>query len=66
MYHITALAFAIPFIYAQIPVVKNTTAFKYYSSVIALAFTIYKSITYMNNRNYEQIVTPYFEKYKVK
>lgn len=65
-FHISALAFGITFMYAQVPVVKNATAFKFYSSTIVLAFSIYKSMTYMNNKNYEQIITPYFEKYKVK
>ena len=65
-FHISGLAFGLTFLYAQVPVVKNATNFKYYSSIIVLAFSIYKSFTYMNNRNYEQIITPYFEKYKVK
>lgn len=65
-FHISALAFGLSFAYAQVPVVKNATPFKYYSSVLVLAFTMYKAFTHMNNRNYEQIVTPYFEKYKVK
>ena len=38
----------------------------YYSSVIVLGIAIYKSLTMANNRNYEQITMPYFEKYKVK
>lgn len=65
-FHISALAFGVAFAYGQIPVVKNATAFKYYSSIIALGFTLYQSFTYLNNRTYEQIVIPYFEKYKVK
>ena len=60
------MAFGVAFLYGQIPVDKNATAFKYYSSIIVLAYTLYQSFTYMNNRNYEQIVIPYFEKYKVK
>jgi hypothetical protein len=52
-FHIYALAFGTAFLYGQIPVVKNATNFKYYSSIIVLAFTIYQSFTYLNNRNYE-------------
>ena len=33
---------------------------------IVLGIAIYKSLTMANNRNYEQITRPYFEKYKVK
>jgi hypothetical protein len=65
-FHISALAFGTAFLFAQIPIVKTATNFKYYSSVIVLGIAIYKSLTMANNRNYEQITMPYFEKYKVK
>ena len=65
-FHISAISFALAFGFGQVPVVKNATQFKYYSSIIVLAFSLYKSLTHANNRNFEQIVTPYFEKYKVK
>ena len=65
-FQITGLAFGTSFAYGNIPVVKNATNFKYYSSIIVLGYAIFQSFTYMNNRHYEQIIIPYFEKYKVK
>ena len=47
------LAFGSTFLYSMIPVVKNATPFKYYSSCIVLIFGIYKSLVNMNNRTYE-------------
>ena len=65
-FHIGASAFASAFFMGIIPVVKNATPFKYYTSIIVVAGSMYKYLTYRNNRHYEQMVTPFFEKYKVK
>jgi len=54
------------FVFGNIPVVRAATPFKYWTSVIIGAFSIYKFLVYRNNQHYEQIFTPYFEKYSVK
>lgn len=65
-FHIGTFAFATTFLVGQIPIVKNATPFKYYTTLIAIGVSLYKYLTYLNNRHYEQMLTPYFEKYKVK
>ena len=65
-FHIMGSAFTATFIFANLPFVKNATQFKYYTSSLALGITIYKVFTMMNNQHFEQISTPYFEKYRVK
>ena len=65
-FQVVAVSFIAAFAFGAVPVVKNSTATKYYTSVIVLGGGLYKSLTYMNNRHFEEIVTPYFEKYKVK
>jgi len=54
------------FLYGNIPFVKQASPFKYWSSLLVGAFSLYKFLTHRNNQHYEQIFTPYFEKYKVK
>eukprot|EP00347_Sterkiella_histriomuscorum_P015968 403355005 len=65
-YHIVCAAFASTFVFGNIPVVKSATPFKYYSSVLGAAFGLYYVFSQLNKSHFEQVYTPYFEKYKVK
>jgi hypothetical protein len=65
-FHIVSLVGCSMFVYGNIPFVKQATPFKYWSSLLVGAFTLYKFLTHRNNQHYEQLFTPYFEKYKVK
>lgn len=65
-YHITCAAFASLFMFGSLPVVKQATPFKYYSSVAGVGLGVYYVYIKLNNSHFEQIYTPYFEKYRVK
>jgi hypothetical protein len=65
-FHIVSLVGGSMFVIGNIPVIKTATPFKYWSSLLFTAFSAYKMLTHRNNQHYEQMFTPYFEKYKVK
>lgn len=44
----------------------NTSPFKYYVTCLGVSYGFYQFMVMKNNQHIEQIVNPYFEKYKVK
>ena len=65
-FHIVTAIGGSCFVFGNIPVIKQTTPFKYWSSLIVTALMAYKFMMKRNNQHYEQSFTPFFEKYKVK
>ena len=65
-FHIVSLIGASMFVFGNIPLVKGATPFKYWTGLIVYGVGLYKTSTHMNNQHYEQIMVPYFEKYRVK
>ena len=51
---------------SSIPVIKKATSIKYWSAIIFSCISMYKFLTMRNNIHFEQIITPYFEKYRIK
>ena len=65
-YQIICLAFTSMFPWGALTVVKQATNFKFYSSMFGMGFGIYFLFIKLSNSHFEQIYTPFFEKYKVK
>ena len=54
------------FFLSTIPIIKRASSLKYWTAIIFSCFSLYKFLTMRNNIHFEQIITPYFEKYRVK
>ena len=65
-FHIVATMGFTAFLLGTVPVIKSASPFKYWSAIIFGIGGLYKFLTLKNNSHFEQIVTPYFEKYRVK
>ena len=65
-FHIVSLSGFL--LFATSAVVKRFSAspFKFYATAIFVSGSFYKFMVMRNNQHIEQIVNPYFEKYKVK
>ena len=65
-FHIVGVMGFSAFVMGAIPIVRQASKFKYWSAIVVGLGGIYKFLTLKNNTHFEQIVTPYFEKYRVK
>ena len=65
-YHIMGSAFMLSFFFQCIPKVYHSTYFKYWTSTIAVGYTVYKTLTVKNTNHFHTIWQPYFEKYTIK
>ena len=54
------------FFFGALPIMKNTTATKYWSILLIGGFSSYQVLTHQSNQHIEQTIVPYFEKYKIK
>lgn len=52
-FHIVSLVGGSMFVYGSIPIVKQSTQFKYWTSLILMAMGGYKWLTFKNNQHYE-------------
>lgn len=65
-FYIVSVAGGGMFVFGTIPVVKQATPFKYWTSMILGSYSVWCWLSHLNKQHYEQCVVPYFEKYKVK
>ena len=65
-FHIAGTVGVSAFILGAVPIIKSATPLKYWSAIIVGCTSMWKFLTMRNNIHYEQIVTPYFKKYRVK
>ena len=65
-FHSVALVGLTSFVLSTVPIIKKATSFKYWSAIIFSCFSMYKFLTMRNNIHFEQIITPYFQKYRIK
>ena len=65
-FHVVGAVGVVSFVLGSIPFIKSSSSYKYWSSILVGCFSLYKFLTMRNNIHFEQIATPYFEKYRVK